>query len=59
MNYAIEIRSKLSKSSVYPSYPNMFNKFVNIQPTYWKPTFAQIQAGGFVDNQQDIRKERL
>ena len=32
--------------------PNMFNKFVNIQPTYWNPTFAQIQAGGFVDNQQ-------
>lgn len=32
----------------------MFNKFVNIQPTYWKPTFAQIQAGGFVDNQQYI-----
>ena len=32
--------------------PNMFNKFVNVQPTHWKPTFAQIQAGGFVDNQQ-------
>ena len=32
--------------------PAMFNKFVNVQPKYWKPTFAQIQAGGFVNNQQ-------